>query len=102
MRPNRLVVRAYLWRGCRVWLGTRVLASGVYLLGGVDPIRLPFASIGQLVFLTVVLCFLDTHRQRERALLGNLAVGRGSLAALFAGPAILGELAIRLAAVGVV
>ncbi|MGH7653783.1 MAG: hypothetical protein ACREN6_03880 [Gemmatimonadaceae bacterium] len=100
MRPNRLVVRAYLARGFRVWLVARGIATIVFLRAGIDPVRLPFASIAELVLLSVALCFFDTHRRRERALLGNLAVGAGSLAALFAVPAILGELAIRLIVVG--
>lgn len=100
MRPNRLVVRAYLARGFRVWLVARGIATIVFLRAGVDPVRLPIASIAELVLLSVALCFLDIHRRKERALLGNLAIGGGSLAALFAIPAIFGELAIQLAVLG--
>jgi len=98
MVPSRLVVRAYVTRGFRVWFATRALVTAVFLLGSEDPVRLPFGSVVELVLLTVALCVLDTHRRRERALLGNLALGSRSLTALFAGPALFGELLIRVAA----
>jgi len=93
-RPGQLVARAYLWRGARVWFLARSLATGLFLLAGSDPVQLPVASIGQLVLLTVVLGFLDTHLRHEWALLGNLAVGPRKLALFFALPAVGGELLV--------
>jgi hypothetical protein len=98
MLPSRLVGRAYALRGFRIWLVTRAHVTAVFLLGGEDAVRLPFGSVVELVLLTVALCFLDMRRRRERTLLGNLALGSGSLSAFFAGPAVFGELLIRVVA----
>lgn len=98
MRPNRLIVRAYLGRGLGLWLAVRAVGTAVLLVGRVNPMRLPVASSIQLVAFAVGVCFLETHRQRERALLGNLGVRPASLAVIFALPAIVGEAAIRMAA----
>ncbi|HEY2848742.1 MAG TPA: hypothetical protein VGI97_02610 [Gemmatimonadaceae bacterium] len=100
MRPNSLIVRAYLARAFRVWLVARGIATIVFVRAGIDPVRLPIVSIAEIVLLSIALCFFDTYRRRERALLGNLAIGPGNLAAMFAVPAILGELAIQLVVVG--
>jgi hypothetical protein len=48
--------------------------------------------------LSVVLCFIDTRRRREDALIGNLGVQRSVLAMLFAVPAVAGEIAMSLVA----
>lgn len=101
MRPDRLVASAYVWRGARIWFGTRALVSGLFLFAGADAIRLPVASVAQLVLFAVALCFLDTHRRHEWALLGNLAVSRGTLAVVFAMPAIAGELMVWFVAASV-
>src|SRR6185437_8055272 len=98
MRPNRVIVRAYLGRGLRLWLAVRAVGTAVLLLGHVNPIRLPVASNIQLVAFSVGVCFLETYRLRERALLGNLGVRPGALAVIFSLPAIVGEAAIRMAA----
>jgi hypothetical protein len=97
MRPNPLIVRAYLSRGARLWLATRVMLSAVLLLAGTNPVRLSAAVAVAIVLLTVVVSLLDTHRRRERALLGNLGIRPLLLGALFAGPALIGEVALRLA-----
>lgn len=96
MLPNRLIVRAYATRGALLWVGTRAALSGVFLHGGVDPSRLSSVAIGEAVVLSIVVCFVETYRRHERALLGNLAVRPVTLAVLFAIPAILGEVAIRV------
>lgn len=97
MRPNRLIVRTYLGRGLGLWLVVRAVGTAVLLVGHVNPMRLPVASSIQLVAFAVGVCFLETHRQREWALLGNLGVRPGSLAVIFALPAIVGEATIRMA-----
>jgi hypothetical protein len=96
MRPNRLIVRAYLSRGARLWLVTRVLLSGVFLLAGTNPVQLPVATGVEIVLLSIGVSFLETRRRRERAFLANLGVRPVMLGALFAGPAMLGEAALRL------
>jgi len=101
MRPNRVIVRAYLGRGLRLWLAVRAVGTAVLLVGHVNPIHLPVASNIQLVAFTVGVCFLETYRLRERALLGNLGVRPGALAIIFALPAIVGETAIRMVVVAV-
>ena len=96
MRPNRLVVRAYLSRGARLWLVTRAMLSGVFLLAGTNPVQLSAAVVVAIILLSVVLGFLETHRRREGAFLANLGVRPLVLGALFAGPAMIGEVALRL------
>ena len=97
MRPNSLIVRAYLSRGARLWLAIRVTLSGVLLLAGANPIQLSAAAVVEIVFLSVVVSLLETQRRRERALLANLGVRPLLLGALFAGPALIGEVALQLA-----
>lgn len=96
MLPNRLVVSTYAARGALLWAGTRAILTVVFLLGGVDPSRLSFVAIGEVVLLSVIVSFVETYRRHERALLGNLAVRPLTLAVLFAAPAILAEVVIRL------
>jgi hypothetical protein len=96
MRPNRLIVRAYLSRGARLWLVARALLSAVFLLAGTNPVQLSAAAVVEVILLSVVLSFVETHRRRERAFLANLGVGPLVLGALFAGPAMIGEVALRL------
>lgn len=96
MRPNPLIARAYLARGARLWLLTRVSISGVFLLAGFDPATLSAAPTLAIVFLSIFVCLLETGRRRERALLANLGIHPLMLGALFAGPALIGEIAVRL------
>jgi hypothetical protein len=49
-----------------------------------------------IVCATVLLSVVDVHRRHERALLENLAVSRTLLTVVFALPAIVGELGIRI------
>ncbi|MGQ0539640.1 MAG: hypothetical protein ACT4R6_11870 [Gemmatimonadaceae bacterium] len=91
MHPNPLIVRAYALRGLRLWVGTRVLVSLVLMWAETHPLRLSAGAIIQLILLSVTVCFVDTWRHRERALLGNLAVSPLVLAGLFSVPSILGE-----------
>jgi uncharacterized RDD family membrane protein YckC len=96
MRPNRLIVRAYLSRGTRLWLITRAMLSGVFLLAGTNPVQLSAAAGVEIILLSVVVSALETRRRRERAFLANLRVRPLMLGALFAGPAMVGEVALRL------
>lgn len=96
MRPNLLLVRAYLVRGASLWLVARVALSGVFLLAGINPVQLSAAVVGEIILLSIGLSFLETRRRRERAFLANLAVGPLVLGALFAGPPIIGEFALRI------
>lgn len=96
MRPNRLIARAYVFRGACLWLVARTMLSGVFLLAGMNPARLSSAAVVGIILLSVGLSFLETHRRRERAFLANLGVGPLVLGALFAGPAMIAEVALRI------
>lgn len=96
MPSSQLVFESYLSRGARLWLLTRATITAVLLLAGGDPLRLPVTVMVGLIMLTVAVCFIDTYRHRERALLGNLGVNPLLLLAMFTGPALLGEFAVRM------
>jgi len=98
MRPNRLVVQAYLARGARLWLISRAMLSVVFLVAGTNPVRLNVGAVVEIILLSVGVSFLETKRRRERAFLSNLGVRPLTLGVLFAGPAIIGEFALRAAA----
>ena len=91
MRPNPVIVRAYTLRGARLWLGTRAIVSLLIVSAGAHPLSQSAAAIFYVVLLSVAVCFIDTWRHDERALLGNLGVSAPVLACLYALPAILGE-----------
>jgi hypothetical protein len=97
MRPDRLILRAYLTRAVKLWLVSRILITVVFLFAGVDPLRLSVAAILEVVLVVVAIGFLDIRRHHESALLDNLAVSPRTLVALFAGPALAGEIAFRIA-----
>ena len=98
MRPNPLIVQQYVVRGMLLWVGVRALVSAVAALAGTDPLHLTPASIMLLVGGSLALGVVDVLRRHERALLENLAVSRTALGVFFAGPAVLGELAIAFVA----
>jgi hypothetical protein len=95
MRLNRLLLQAYLTRGGRLWLVTRAMLSAVFFLADVDPIHLSVPAAIEVVVLSVVVCFVDTYRNRERALLANMGVRPLAIASVFAAPAVVGEIALR-------
>lgn len=97
MHPNPLVVRLYAQRGMRLWASTRALASLLIVLAEGHPLRTSPTVIVQLVLLSVAVCFVDTWRLRERALLGNLGVSPAVLAGLFGLAAMTGEGLLLLA-----
>jgi hypothetical protein len=96
MRPDPLIVRAYLTRGVKVWVLTRALLIVAFLFSNADPFRLSAIEFIAVITLSAALGFLETRRHRERALLGNLGVSPLVLGALFSGPALVGEIAFRL------
>ena len=96
MRPNALVARAYLVRGVWIWLTTRLLVMLAFLWADIDPLQLSLGIALQVIVLSVVVGFVDVSRRRERALLGNLGIGSRPLGAMFAGPAVAGEVAFWL------
>ena len=98
MRPNPLIVQQYVVRGMLLWVGVRAIVSAVAALAGTDPLHLTPASILLLVGGSLALGVVDVLRRHERALLENLAVSRTALGVFFAGPAVLGELAIAFVA----
>ena len=98
MRPNPLIARKYLARGARLWIGARILVSALLVLVGMDALNLTFAATMMIVGGSLALGIADVYRRHERALLENLAVSRSALVVFFAGPAMLGELTISVAA----
>ncbi|MGH7670608.1 MAG: hypothetical protein ACRENQ_14075 [Gemmatimonadaceae bacterium] len=99
MRTDPAIIWAYSARGARLWLGTRAIVIAVLMLGGADPFELTAGTVIVMVGLSIAVGFVDTYRHGERMLLANLAVSPLLLGALFAVPAIVGEAALRLAAV---
>jgi len=96
MRPNRLLVRAFLLRGARIWLLTRLIVTVVSLFADAGA-ALPSVTLSTgVVLLAMVLSYADTIRHHERALLANLGIHPFVLAALFAGPAIAGEVIVGI------
>ena len=91
-----LLARAYVSRGARLWLITRALVSGAFLYLGTNPLRLSAVAVGGIVVLSVVLGFVETYGRRERVFLANLALRPIFLSALFAAPAMIGEVALRV------
>ena len=71
MIANPVVVRAYLKRALGIWLAGRAILIVTFLFAGEDPFHLPFLAEVLLVATSVVLCFADIHRRRERALWGT-------------------------------
>jgi hypothetical protein len=98
MRPNRLVVRAYLLRGALLWILARVAITGALVLAGGDALKLSTTALVEVVLLIVALGWIETRRRREGALLANLGVSPFLLSVFFAGPALLGEFVLRFAA----
>jgi hypothetical protein len=97
MRPNSLLVRAYVVRGAWLWLGTRALLAIMLLLAGGSPLDLGGGGDLLAVALAVGLSFLETHLRGERFLLANLGAHPVMLGALFAAPALAGEIVLGLA-----
>ena len=93
-----VLARAYLSRGARLWLITRALVCGAFLLVGTNPLQLSLVAEVGIVVLSVVLGFVETYGRRERVFLANLGTRPIFLTALFAAPAMLGEVALRVVA----
>jgi hypothetical protein len=93
---DSLIVRTYLLRGAVLWLLARVLISAVIFAAQGDPFAFSSRSAVIIIAVSTAVAFAQTIRYRERAFLGNLGVTRASLAACYALPALLGELAIAL------
>lgn len=96
-----MMVRLYVARGATLWLVVRAATSMVLFFAGTNPLHLSGATVAYVVALTVAIALLETRRHHERAFIGNLGVSMWTVGALFAGPAILGEIALRLAAAAV-
>jgi hypothetical protein len=96
MTPNPMIVRAYIGRGARLWLLTRMVVGAVLLFGSMDPIELTTSASFTMVILTVFVVGVEMVKRRELVLLGNLGVSSAWLAAFSALPAIAGELLLRM------
>lgn len=95
MRPDRLVVRAYLSRGTKLWVLTRAASSGVFMLAESNPLALSGAAILGIVALSTLLGFLETWLRHESVLLGNLGISPLVLGVFFFVPALFGEAVLR-------
>lgn len=95
MLPNRLVATMMLRRGARLYLIARVAISGLIVLSGDDPFRLPVSTTVGVLFTCITLGYVEMYRNHERDLLGNLGIKRRSIAGFFLVPALVGELIVR-------
>ena len=100
MLRNRLILRSYLFRGAQLWLITRMLLTGVFLLAGTNPLEVSSSAGVEIILLSVALGFLETRRRRESVFLANLGVRPLMLGAWFASPAVIGEIAVHLGGIG--
>ena len=98
MRPNPLIIRAYLARGAYIWIAARISAGAMLALAGSNPIHFTFVVASLMVAVSTMLGVVESGRRHERALLENLAVSRTSFCILLAAPALFGELLMSLAA----
>ena len=94
--PSALIARTFFARGALLWAGTRALLSAVFLLGGVDPMRLTLGSIILVLAATIGVGAADILRRHEGLLLANLGVSRATAIAFFALPALFGEIVLGI------
>lgn len=97
MTPTPMIVRAYIGRGARLWLLTRLAVGIVFLFAGLNPLDVSARNAFGLVLLSVFVCSVETTQRRELVLLGNLGVSYVQLGAFFALPAVAGELLLQIA-----
>ena len=98
MRPNRLVVRAFLFRGVLLWIVARAAIAVALVLAGGDALKLSTTALVEVALLIVALGWIETRRRREGVLLANLGVSPLLLSVFFAGPALAGEFVLRFGA----
>ena len=98
--PDGLIVGTYVRRGAGLWIGMRAVVTVFTLLAQGDPLRPTAGMTIGIVAVSAALGLLETHRRRERALLGNLGVSLPALALMLAVPAAIGELVLRAIAAG--
>src|SRR4051812_49452674 len=96
MRPDALIVRAYLTRGLIIWVGARLLVSAIIALAGANPLDTTPGTVLGIVVCATILAVAQTTRLRESILLGNLRISPLMLASMLAIPAAIGELFVRL------
>ena len=90
--PDGLIVASYARRGAGLWIGVRAVASLFTILAQGDLLN-PTAGLAiGIVAASAALALLETHRRRERALLGNLGVSLPALTLMLTWPAATGEL----------
>lgn len=97
--PDRRFTIALLQRALYLWLGTRLLVA---LVGGGGVAERGLVSLtpratGLVVLLVVFLSLLETRRRNEHLLLANFGVSEASLAGVSVLPALVAEIAIRVA-----
>lgn len=93
--PRWIIVRAYCWRGARLWLAVRAAVSVVLFLGQTDARRLSATSTIVLLAITVAVAFIDARRHRETVFVANLGIHPAVFALMLGAPAVVGEILIR-------
>jgi len=96
VRPNQLIVRAYLLRAAGLWLAVRSASGLVMAFAGSDPLRFTIGASVVVVALSIAVGFVEIGLRRESALLGNLGVSPLVLGCIFAAPAAVGEAILKL------
>ncbi len=101
--PDRLIIRALLFRGTVMWVGIRAMLALVSLARHLPrapaTLRLaPGASVF-LVAIVAMLAWVDAENRNETRLIANLGVAPWTITLLGALPAALAEIAIAIAAI---
>ena len=95
--PDALLATTLMRRGAGTWLGMRGLLALALLLVEQPPVAISAGTALALVVAAAAVGVADAYvRRRERALLGNLGLRTGVLAALLALPALAGEIVVAL------
>jgi hypothetical protein len=97
MWPNRFFLRAYVLRGAMLWLGARLIIGAVLLVSRRQVFELSGPASLEVILISVVLCFVESFRRRERALLANQGISYVILFWVCLFPAAAGELAVHTA-----
>ena len=95
MYTNSIVSRTLVKRGALLWLGTRMLISGVLLASRTNPLALTLSATVGVMAIATVLGLVQTARMREQVFLANLGMSLPAITRFLLAPAVVGELLIR-------
>lgn len=91
MLPNRVLVATYVRRHLRLWALLRAGLSGLFLLAGINPLRIAPWTACAVIVLCAAVSAAEVRIRREQALLGNLGVAPVALGLLLLAPPLAGE-----------